>query len=72
LLTQHFHTGEVVGSIPTAPTIISACKAGTFRILAGIVVRNSQQNAARTCATLTGKIRGICSLDVRGNLGWFG
>jgi hypothetical protein len=43
-------------------------KSKTFCILAGVTIRNWPQNAARTCTTLPGKIRGIRSRDVHAKL----
>ena len=40
-------------------------KSKCFASQAGVTVGNSRQNMAGTCASNPGKIRGICSADVR-------
>src|SRR5580704_19638610 len=62
---RSLHTGEVVGSIPTAPTIQFIVCSGFYRRLLGSF-GNSQQNTTRNRHLDPWKIRGLCSRIVQG------
>jgi hypothetical protein len=65
---RSLHTGEVVGSIPTAPTSEYHGRHCAFRVPGKRAFEARMQNDARTCALFPGKIRGIWSRSVHGEV----